>query len=149
MTVDLLVAAEVRPYMGKDALSLRVEDWRISEKVQEQTIAALSAYDSYIRGEELPAAYYQRMCPQREDLVQVYQLVQGVPVTLTRLCAKLQATGMNRCRIRVCADIFDELELLSYDAAADTLVRLPVKQKRNLNESKRYQDILKKAGAAL
>ncbi|MBR6419279.1 MAG: single-stranded-DNA-specific exonuclease RecJ [Oscillospiraceae bacterium] len=145
MTVDLLVAAEIRPYMGKDSLTVRVEDWRVSEKAQEQSIAALAAYDSYIRGEQLPAAFYQRICPHRQDLVNVYKLVlgaKGAPVTLTRLCARLAENGMNLCRMRVCADIFRELELLQYDAAADTLAAVPVTQKRDLTDSAAYQKIL-------
>lgn len=150
MTIDLLVAAEIRPYMGKDALTVRVEDWRISEKAQEQSIAALSAYDSYIRGEKLPAGFYQRMCPHRQDLVNIYKLVQGAkgaPVSLMRLCMRLQQSGMNLCRLRICADIFRELSLLQYDAASDTLAAVPVKQKRDLSESAVYQKLLKLAGS--
>lgn len=150
MTIDLLVAAEVRPYMGRASLTVRVEDWRVSEKAQEQTIAALSAYDTYIRGEKLPQVFYQRMCPHRKDLVNVYKLVQsaqGAPVSLMRLCTRLQSDGMNLCRMRICADIFRELSLLNYDAAADTLAAVPVKQKRDLNDSAVYQKLLKLAGA--
>lgn len=149
MTIDLLVAAEVRPYMGRDALTVRVEDWRLSERAQEQAIAAAAAYDSYMRGETLPAQYYQRMCPQREDLVRVYRLAREVPVPLSQLCDRLAKTGMNRCRCRICADVFSELNLLCYDAAADTVMRLPVTQKRDLMESVQYRRILKLAGEKL
>jgi hypothetical protein len=85
------------------------------------------------------------MCPQRSDLVAVYQMVQGAPVTIAQICDKLQKSGMNRCRARVCADILSELALLRYDAAADTLMRLPVTKKRNLTESEEYRKILKLA----
>ena len=144
--LDFLVSAEVRQYNGNSLLSLRVEDWRLSEKAQEQAVAAQAAYESYRRGEPLPAAYYQRMCPHRKDLVAVYQTVGAQPVPVARVCEKLAASGMNRCRARVCADIFSELGLMRYDAAADTLARLPVTEKRDLSESKCYQDILSLAG---
>ena len=143
---DFLIAAEVREYMGRQTLTLRCEDWRRSERSREQAIAAQAAYDAYRRGERLPSlAYYQRMCPQRSDLVAVYQMVQGAPVTIAQICDKLQKSGMNRCRARVCADILSELALLRYDAAADTLMRLPVTKKRNLTESEEYRKILKLA----
>ena len=144
--MDFLVSAEVRPYMNRPQLSVRAEDWRISEQAQEQAIAAQAAYDSYRRGEPLPEKYYQRMCPHREDLIAVYQLVKDTPVPIGMVCEMLRSKGMNRCRARVCADIFDELGLLRYDAANDTLVRLPVTQKRDLSSSVSYQNILKLAG---
>ena len=72
-------------------------------------------------------------------------MVQGAPVSIPHICEKLQKAGMNRCRARVCADIFSELGLLRYDAASDTLTRLPVTQKRNLTESAEYRRILKLA----
>ncbi|MBQ5334494.1 MAG: single-stranded-DNA-specific exonuclease RecJ [Oscillospiraceae bacterium] len=144
--LDFLVSAEVRQYNGNDLLSLRVEDWRVSETAQEQAIAAQAAYESWRRGEELPAAYYQRMCPHRADLVAVYKAAGEQPVSVTRICTMLAASGMNRCRARVCADIFSELGLMRYDAAADTLTRLPVREKRELTESKCYLELLRLAG---
>ncbi len=145
--LDFLVGAEVRQYNGNNLLSLRVEDWRISEKAQEQAIAAQAAYESYRRGETLPAAYYQRMCPHRADLVAVYKTVGTQPVTVARICEKLAASGMNRCRARICADIFSELGLMHYDAAADTLTRLPAASKRELTESGCYLELLRLAGS--
>ena len=145
--LDVLISAEVREYMGKPSLTLKCEDWRRSAMAQEQAIAAQAAYDAYRRGEALPGpAYYQRMCPQRSDLVAVYQMVQGAPVSVTQICERLQKSGMNRCRARVCADIFRELNLLEYDAASDTLTRLPVTKKRDLSESAEYRKILGLAG---
>jgi single-stranded-DNA-specific exonuclease len=142
-TLDFLIAVDVKEYQGKPSLTLRAEDWRISEKAQEQAIAAQTAYDTYSRGEPLPApAYYQRMCPHRNDLVAVYQLVQRAPMTVTQICTALQGKGMNRCRARMIADIFSELGLLRYDAVTETLSRLPVTQKRELNESAAYRRIL-------
>ncbi|MBP0966274.1 MAG: single-stranded-DNA-specific exonuclease RecJ [Oscillospiraceae bacterium] len=142
-TLDFLIAADVKEYQGRPSLTLRVEDWRSSAKDQEQAIAAQSAYDAYRRGEPLPApAYYQRMCPHRQDLVAVYQLVQRMPVTVTQICRLMQSKGMNRCRARMIADIFSELSLLRYDPVTETLSRLPVTQKRELNESEAYRKIL-------
>ena len=149
-TLDFLIAADVKPYQGRLSLTLRAEDWRSSAKAQEQAIAAQAAYDAYCRGETLPApAYYQRMCPHRNDLVAVYQLVQRMPMTVQQLCTALQGKGMNRCRARMIADIFSELGLLRYDAVTETLSKLNVTQKRDLNESVRYREILKLAGAAV
>lgn len=143
MQIDVLISADMKEYMGKQSLTLRAEDWRISQAAQEQAIAAQAAYDSYCRGEQLPApAYYQRMCPHRNDLVAVYQLVQRMPLTISQICTALQGKGMNRCRARMIADIFSELHLLSYDAVTETLSRLPVTQKRELNESEAYRRIL-------
>jgi hypothetical protein len=85
------------------------------------------------------------MCPHRRDLVAVYQLVKGQPMPVSVICRKLAKLGMNLCSARMCASIFDELGLMRYDAAADTAVRVPVQEKRDLNESQRYRAILKLA----
>lgn len=143
MVIDLLVDLDVREYQGKPSLTIRAEDWRISAKAQEQAIAAQAAYDTYKRGEQLPSpAYYQRMCPHRDDLIAVYKLVGTQPMTVALICDRLQSRGMNRCRARMIADIFSELQLMQYDPAADTLTRLSAKQKRELTDSKAYREIL-------
>ena len=96
--------------------------------------------------EQLPApAYYQRMCPHRNDLIAVYQLVQRMPMTVQQICTALQNKGMNRCRARMIADIFSELELLEFDAVTETLRAVPVRRKRELNESAAYRQILARA----
>lgn len=142
MQIDVLISADVKEYMGRQSLTLRVEDWRISQAAQEQAIAAQAAYDAYCRGEKLPSpAYYQRMCPHRKDLVTVYQLVQRMPMTISQICTLLKDKGMNRCRARMIADIFRELNLLSYDAVTETLAKCSVTQKRELNESEAYRKI--------
>ena len=74
--------------------------------------------------------------------VAVYQLVQRMPMTVQQLCTALQGKGMNRCRARMIADIFSELGLLCYDPVTETLSKLPVTQKRELNESAAYRKIL-------
>ena len=142
-TLDFLIAADVKEYQGRPSLTLRAEDWRCSEQAQEQAIAAQAAYDAYCRGEKLPApAYYQRMCPHRQDLSAVYQLVQRMPMTVQQLCTALHDKGMNRCRARMIADIFSELELLRFDPVTETLFKLQVTQKRELNESAAYRKIV-------
>lgn len=141
MTLDFLVSMEVRPYQERPQLTVRVEDWRTSAAAQEQAIAAQSAYDCYRRGEQLPAPFYQRMCPSRQDLVHIYQLVGEKPVSLAWLCDRLHREGMNRCRARICADIFSELGLLAFDVATEQLTRLPVTKKRDLSDSVCLQTI--------
>ncbi len=142
MQIDVLISADVKEYMGRQSLTLRAEDWRTSQAAQEQAIAAQSAYEAYCRGEQLPApAYYQRMCPHRNDLIAVYQLVQRMPMTVQQICSALQSRGMNRCRARMIADIFSELNLLRFDAVTETLSKLPVTQKRELDESESYRKI--------
>ena len=46
------------------------------------------------------------------------------------------------------ADIFSELDLLRFDAVTETLSKLPVTQKRALDESESYRRIYALAKAA-
>ena len=146
MTLDFLVSAEVRSYMGRDSLSLRVEDWRQSERVQKQAQAAQLAYEAYRRGEKLPSlVYYQRLCPHRKDLVAVYQLVQKGSQTVSQLCETLAPLGMNLGRARVCTAVFSELGLLDYDAVTDTVSAVANPEKHDLTDSALYCGLLKYA----
>ena len=149
MTLDFLVSCEVRSYMGRDTLSVRVEDWRQSERVQKQTQAAQLAYEAFRRGEKLPSlVYYQRLCPRREDLVAVYQIVRKAPCTIAQICEALQPIGMNNGRARICAAVFNELELVQFDVVTDTVTALPNPAKRELTDSALYKRITEKASGA-
>ena len=64
-----------------------------------------------------------------------------MPMTVQQICTALQSKGMNRCRARMIADIFSELNLLSFDVVTETLSKLPVTQKRELDESESYRKI--------
>ena len=66
-------------------------------------------------------------------------------MTVQQICTALQNKGMNRCRARMIADIFSELELLEFDAVTETLRAVPVRRKRELNESAAYRQILARA----
>ncbi|MCQ2416574.1 MAG: single-stranded-DNA-specific exonuclease RecJ [Oscillospiraceae bacterium] len=150
MVLDFLISTEVREYQGRDTLSLQAVDWRISEKMQEQSIAAQTAYDTYIRQEALPSeAYYQRMCPHRNEMIAVYQMIKKEGcISITQLCQRMQNSGMNLCRARVIADIFSELGLLIYDAVDDQLAYTEALRKRDLNESEAYRKIWALASAS-
>ena len=146
MVLDFLVSCEVRSYMGRDSLSLRAEDWRRSERVQIQSQAAQLAYEAYRRGEKLPSlVYYQRLCPQRQDLVAVYQLVQKAPQTVSQICEYLQPLGMNLGRAKLCAAVFSELGLLEYDAVTETLSAVENPERHELTESVLYRELLHRA----
>lgn len=146
MHYDFLVTPEVKHFQGRANLGVRAEEWRVSGLQQAQMLAAEQAYESYRRKETLPAAYYAKMCPRREDLVAFYQAVERLPQPLQLLCRRLKEYDMNYCRARLCTDVLTELELIAYDAVTDCVQRLPVQQKRDLSESKALQKIQKAAG---
>ena len=144
MTLDFLVSAEINTYMGRDTVSLHVEDWRLSARMQTQAQAAQLAYEAFRRGEQLPSlVYYQRLCPHRQDLVAVYQLVRKAPVTVSQLCEMLQPVGMNLGRAKACTDIFTELGLLRFDAVTDTVSAVESPEKHDLTESALYRELLR------
>lgn len=146
MLYDFLVTPEVKYFQGRANLGVRAEEWRVSGLQQMQLIAAEQAYEAYCRAETLPAAYYEKMCPRREDLVAFYQAAERVPQPLLLMCRRLKTVDMNYCRARICADILSELGLLVYDVVTDSIQRLPVQQKRDLSESLALQKIQALAG---
>lgn len=143
MTGDFLVSAQVEEFRGELGVTIRAEDFRISERERTRDIAAMNAYDSFRRGEALPSlVYYRRMCPTRKQLEAFYRLTGAERQPLVAIGAKLREGGLNACSARICADIFAETGLLEYDAADDTVRRLPVREKKNLLDSATYREIL-------
>ena len=132
---DFIVSLSVNEFRGQSSVDFRVIDFRKNGIKQESYFAANDAYEKYIRNEELPEAYYKRMCPDRNELIKVYSAIGEKDIQTDQLFNKNDTAQINICKLKVCLDIFNELGLVHMDYAAGKAHRVKVNKKANLEDS--------------
>lgn len=143
---DFMVMLEINEYKGMKSINLRICDFRKNGINQESFFAAASAYEKYIRKEELPEAYYKRMCPERNELVKVYSAIGQTDISFMSLYAKIDPKTMNYCKIKICLDIFREMGLVSISDSCDTITKIKVEKKVDLENSNILRELRCKWG---
>lgn len=144
---DLLVSAGVNTFGGRTSISFIVQDYRRSGVKQAKYFSAASAYEKFVRGEELSKAYYAAIVPEREELVAVYKNITSAPMDIDSLFICMQDKGMNYCKLRIALDIFGELGLTYTDVYNETVKKLPVNGNVNLDDSALLCELRKKKEA--
>ncbi|MCR5718176.1 MAG: single-stranded-DNA-specific exonuclease RecJ [Oscillospiraceae bacterium] len=126
--VHLMAHVSVNSWMGKESITLNVQDFRTSGISQTRILSAMAAYDTYRRGEMLPASYYAAIAPSREECIAVYQAVPVKGIRIDRLTLAVYPKQINYCKMRICLDIFAELGLIAIEEGESYARRLPAKQ---------------------
>lgn len=111
---DLLVTAEVNEYNGSRSVSLKLSDIRYSGFKQERFFSAEDAYEKLCRGETVPSALAQRVIPDRQTQMAVYDIVRSNGSISA--CADIAySKGINFCMFRVALDLFESVGLMKLD----------------------------------
>ncbi|MDO5560584.1 MAG: single-stranded-DNA-specific exonuclease RecJ [Oscillospiraceae bacterium] len=143
---DFIASLDVNTFKGNKSLNLLVCDYRKSGIRQEAYFAANSAYEKYLRDEPLPDAYYQRMLPQRNDLISVYSLISDEPAPIDSIYMKIDQNNINYCKLRICIDIFSEMELIKQTYSDASVSKLHIHNKVNLENSNILRGLREKWG---
>lgn len=109
---DFMITMETQVYNGRKSISIIVKDYRKSGMQQSRYFAARDAYEKYKRNEMLPKAYYEKICPDRNQLVPVYKTIAGGKYSIESLYMSVACDDMNYCKLHLCVDIFNELGLV-------------------------------------
>jgi single-stranded-DNA-specific exonuclease len=91
-------------------------------------LSAISAYDAYRRGDQLPAAYYKAIAPAREECIIVYHAIPPKGIRIDRLALQVYHQNINYCKLRICLDIFAELGLVEIGDGETDVKRLPAQK---------------------
>ena len=145
-TVHLMARLSISEYMGKESVSLVVQDYRLSGLRQGQILAAMQTYDKLRRKERLAPAYYRAACPAREECIAVYQAVPAKGIAVEQLALQMYARQINYCKVRIILDIFAELGLIAVEDCETRAKRLPAKQRVELRNSRILQAMERLAG---
>ena len=137
---DFIVSLEINNYMNKKSISLFVKDFRRSGIKQERYFAAKNTYEKYKRDEILPKKYYEKICPSREEMISIYKALPE-KINMEHLYMScVNDENMNYCKMKLCLDIFSELELINQNEYNMEVNKKNVTQKTDLESS----DTLKK-----
>ncbi|MGN0614075.1 MAG: single-stranded-DNA-specific exonuclease RecJ [Porcipelethomonas sp.] len=110
---DFMVTAETQTYNGRESISIIIKDYRRSGMEQRKYFAARDAYEKFRRSEQLPKAYYKKICPDRKELIPVYKTIAGGKYNTETLYMSMASENMNFCKLSLCVDIFKELGLVN------------------------------------
>ena len=143
--IDLMINLGTQVFNGYEIYSIIGKDYRISGMSQSKFFAAQNAYEKFKRDEELPEAYYERICPDRKELVTVYKKIQSSKFSPDTLYMSLMSDNMNYCKLCICVDIFDELGLIKFDRFTREISVISDAPKANLDDSGIFRKIKSKA----
>ncbi|MBQ8959828.1 MAG: single-stranded-DNA-specific exonuclease RecJ [Ruminococcus sp.] len=130
----MIVSPEVNEFRGNTSVSLIVSDIRPQGLEQSKFFAGETAFEKFLRDEELPKNYYPNMLPIRNDAALVYKSIPETGITLDALYIKL-AARLNYCKIAVSAEALRELGLIRWSPADGRFFRLKVSHKADLDKA--------------
>ncbi|WP_024860193.1 single-stranded-DNA-specific exonuclease RecJ [Ruminococcus flavefaciens] len=132
---DMIVTAEVNEYRGNVSPGIIVSDLRPHSFEQSKYFAALSAFEAFLRGEELPKNYYSHMNPTRDDVVKIYKAIPEQGICTDTLYIKLNDPKINYCKFCVAAEALRQLGLVTVSSAESKIKRVKVTQKADLDSA--------------
>ncbi|MCL2018207.1 MAG: single-stranded-DNA-specific exonuclease RecJ [Oscillospiraceae bacterium] len=144
-SVDVLVTLEINEYNSVRSVSARLKDCRPSRFEQERYFAALRAYESLKRGEEIDPSLACRALPEKSDIKIIYDILRlysaignggGNGVYIDRIYTEAAAKGLNYCKFRVVLDALSELGLIEHDIINKKLRLIPDAAKADLSNSR-------------
>jgi single-stranded-DNA-specific exonuclease len=138
---DFLVELQAGEYQGKEQVSIFARDYRKSGIRQDRYFAAADAYEKYLRKEKLPLNFYRRMLPTRNELIRVYTNLGTVQISLDSLFARFVNEDFNYCKLKICIDVFVELDLVNFNPFLNTVKRKNNPAKCDLLNSKTLNDL--------
>lgn len=134
--LDMLVNLEVNSFNGRESITFKVIDHRLSGVKQDRYFAAKDCYEKLMRGEALPAAFIRKIIPDRNELVSVYKYLNSVQQTsLDNLFMRLADDKMNYCKLHICIDIFADKGLIDFKPATMKIKIQPVSKRVDLEDS--------------
>ena len=137
--IDVLVTLDINEYNGTRSVSAQMKDVRPVGFNQDRHFAALRAYESLRRGEEIDVKLAARALPEKEDVKVIYDILRRNGADKNNsadvIYAEVSAKGVNYCKFRVILDVLSEFKLIEYDIVKGTVKLLPACGKADLESS--------------
>lgn len=132
---DMIVSLGINEFRGNRSVSIIVSDIRPHLFEQSKYFAALSAFETFLRGEELPKNYYPSMNPTRNDVVKIYKAIPDVGICADTLYIRLNDRSINYCKFCVSIEALRQLGLITVSGADTNIKRVRVSQKADLDSA--------------
>lgn len=130
---NFAVNLEINHFNNKDSVNIIVVDYRRQGINQSRITGAVYAYESFIRGEELPENYYLSMYPERAETALIYRNITETGTDIDMLYTKVFSEDLNYCKFLVVLEALAELNLIEYNSAGRKVKRLKANGKVSLD----------------
>lgn len=132
---DMIVNLGINEFRGKTSVSIVVCDIRPHMFEQNKYFAANSAFEAFLRGEELPQNYYPSMYPSRDDVVKIYKAIPNEGICSDTLYIRLNDRNINYCKFCIAAEALRQLGLVTVSCSDTKIKRVKVSQKADLDSA--------------
>jgi len=132
---DMIVNLGINEFRGKTSVSIIVNDIRPHMFEQSKYFAASSAFEAFLRGEELPQNYYPSMNPSRDDVVKIYKAIPNEGICSDTLYIKLNDRNINYCKFCISVEALRQLGLITVSCTDMKIKRVRVSQKADLDSA--------------
>ena len=146
---DLIVSLGVNEYRGNVSPSIFISDIRPHMFEQSKYFAALSAFESFLRNEELPNNYYPSMNPSRDDVVKIYKAIPDIGINTDSLYVKLNDRSINYCKFCVSIEALKQLGLVAVSSSDSKINKISVTKKADLDSAPVLVSLRSKLGQAI
>lgn len=132
---DMIVNLGINEFRGKTSVSIVVSDIRPHMFEQSKYFAANSAFEAFLRGEELPPNYYPSMYPSRDDVVKIYKAIPDEGICSDTLYIRIGGRSINYCKFCIATEALRQLGLITVSCADTKIKRVRVSQKADLDSA--------------
>ena len=132
---DMIVSLGINEFRGNRSVSIIVSEIRPHIFEQSKYFAALSAFESFMRNEELPKNYYPSMNPDRNDVVKIYKAIPNTGICADTLYIRLNDRGINYCKFCVSVEALRQLGLITVSGSDTKIKRVAVDKKADLDSA--------------
>lgn len=132
---DMIVNLGINEFRGRTSVSIVVNDIRPHMFEQSKYFAASSAFEAFLRGEELPGNYYPSMNPSRDDVVKIYKAIPDEGICSDTLYIKLNDRNINYCKFCISTEALRQLGLVTISCTDNKIKRVRVSQKADLDSA--------------
>lgn len=145
-TVDLAVVLEVRPYNGRDTLSVVIREMRFTGTDEDELIAGRALYEKFRRGEAVTGEEAERILPKRGEFAEVYRALRDdgeYRGTAEDLFQRISGKKPGFPKLLMALAVFSERGLIDCSVAGGTCsIRIvPRKDKVNLGDSPLFSSL--------
>lgn len=132
---DMIVTLGINEFKGNVSISVIVSDLRPHTFEQSRYFAALNAFESFLRNEELPKNYYPSMYPSRDETIKIYTRIPENGISSDTLYIMLNEPKINYCKFCVAVEALRQLGLVTVSSADSTIRKVRVTQKAVLESA--------------
>ena len=143
---DLIVTLGTNEFRGNTSISMIVRDLRPAGFEQSRYFAALSAFEAFMRGEDLPKNYYPSMLPLRDEVIKIYKGIPDEGICTDTLYLRLRDPKINFCKFSTAIEALRQLGLIKLSSADSIITRVKVTQKADLDSAPVLSALRQKLG---